>query len=133
MRYLDDCLGRYIQSLEGSRTTFIIYGDHPTEVADDGFQPDRHGRHEYVPCFIYDTTQNLAKLQKTRSAAISKNGWLHLLDVMTYLRHQVRDHFEATPSHDSASEARKDVAGSPRRAPHSPTTSTTPELSHAPR
>lgn len=88
MRYLDNCLRDYITSL-GSGTTIVIYGDHPTELGEDDFAPDRTGAREYVPVFIYDTSRDLAKLQKTRDDPMSTNGELNLVDIITYLRHQV--------------------------------------------
>jgi glucan phosphoethanolaminetransferase (alkaline phosphatase superfamily) len=91
MRFVDNCLRNYITSL-GSGTTILMYADHPTEemeFREMDFRPDRVGGREFVPCMIYDTDQDLSKLQKTRSQAISTDGTLNLVDVINYLRGQV--------------------------------------------
>jgi hypothetical protein len=87
MRYLDTCLRDYLSSL-GPPTTVMIYGDHHTEVAGGGFRPDRDGVRSYVPCFLYDTSEDLSQRQRTRDQTVSRDGSLHLLDLITYLRGQ---------------------------------------------
>jgi phosphoglycerol transferase MdoB-like AlkP superfamily enzyme len=96
MRYLDNCLRDYITAL-GNGTTVVIYADHPTEDFAQ-FKCDRDlGRElEYVPCLIYDSDQDLAKLQKTRRNPISTDGTLNLLDVINYVRGQVQRTCEKT-------------------------------------
>ena len=90
MRDLDNCLRDYVLSL-GKGTTVLIYADHPSEDSYGDFKPDRVGNGvEYVPCFIYDSDQNLAKLQKTRNNPISHDGSLNLVDVVNYVRGQVK-------------------------------------------
>ncbi len=88
MRYLNNCLRDYIASL-GSGTTVMIYADHPTEEGDDTFTPDRSGGREFIPCFIYDSDQDLSKVQRTRGKPIAGDGTLNLVDVINYLRAQV--------------------------------------------
>jgi hypothetical protein len=88
MRYLDNCLRDFIVSL-GSGVTVMIYADHPTEDGEGDFSPDRSGAREYIPCFIYDSDQNLADLQKTRKESLAYDGSLNLVDVVNYLRHQI--------------------------------------------
>jgi phosphopentomutase len=104
MHYLDRCLGDYVQSL-GSGTTVMIYADHPTEEGDASFTPDRSGGREFVPCFIYDSDQDLSKLQKTRGRAIATSGELNLVDVINYLRAQVVRTFPPQLSRKDVSEA----------------------------
>jgi len=87
MRYLNNCLRDYIASL-GSGTTVMIYADHPTEEGDGTFTPDRSGGREFIPCFIYDSDQNLGDLQKTRGQPIATDGTLNLVDMINYLRAQ---------------------------------------------
>jgi phosphoglycerol transferase MdoB-like AlkP superfamily enzyme len=90
MRYLDNCLRDYITAL-GRGTTIMIYADHPTE---EGFEftpdRDRSGAREFIPCFIHDTDQDLSKLQKTRKNSIAFDGSLNLVDMINYLRGQVK-------------------------------------------
>jgi phosphoglycerol transferase MdoB-like AlkP superfamily enzyme len=90
MRYLDKCLRDYVTSL-GSDTTVVIYADHPTEYL-DGFACDRdQGENgQYIPCLIYDSEQDLSKLQKTRNDPRSTDGSWNLLDVVSYLRKQIQ-------------------------------------------
>ncbi len=92
MRYLNNCLRDYIASL-GSGTTVMIYADHPTEEGDGTFTPDRSGGREFIPCFIYDSDQDLSKLQKTRDEPIATDGSLNLVDMINYLRAQVARNF----------------------------------------
>ncbi len=95
MRYLDNCLRDYIASL-GSGTTVMIYADHPTEEGDGTFTPDRSDGREFIPCFIYDSDQDLSQLQKTRGAPIATDGTLNLVDMINYLRSQtMRNYGEA--------------------------------------
>lgn len=113
MRYLDDCLRKYIQSLDVP-TTVMIYADHPAEpeISSPTFQPARSRRpsfREYIPVFIFDTSQDLMSLQKTRHQAISHDGTLNLIDMTTYLRKQVaraKGVSSAGPSTDEAQEQR---------------------------
>jgi hypothetical protein len=90
MRYLDNCLRDYVTALGGGATV-VIFADHPTEDF-QGFVCDRDvaRRREYVPFLIYDTDQDLSKLQKTRSLAVSTDGSLNLVDVINYLRGQFK-------------------------------------------
>jgi phosphoglycerol transferase MdoB-like AlkP superfamily enzyme len=106
MRYLDNCLRDYITAL-GSGTTVVIYADHPTEDF-DGFVADRDvGRElEFIPCLIYDTDQDLSKVQKTRNQSISTDGSMNLVDVISYLRRQIERACEPQ-EHDAAAEAAK--------------------------
>lgn len=67
----------------------MIYADHPTEEGDATFTPDRSGGREFVPCFLYDSDQDLRKLQNTRRQAIATSGELNLVDVSNYPRAQV--------------------------------------------
>lgn len=95
MRYLNNCLRDYIASL-GSGTTVMIYADHPTEEGDGTFTPDRSDGREFIPCFIYDSDQNLSRLQKTRGEPIATDGTLNLVDMVNYLRAQaMRNHGQA--------------------------------------
>lgn len=96
MRYLDNCLRDYIVSL-GSGTTVMIYADHPTEEGNATFSPDRSGGREFIPCFIYDSDQDLSKMQQTRGRSMATDGSLNLVDVINYLRAQViRTHSQPT-------------------------------------
>jgi hypothetical protein len=100
MRYLDNCLRDYITSL-GSGTTVMIYADHPTEVADEQFTPDRSAGREFIPCFIYDTDQNLRNLQKTRRNPAATDGTWNLVDVVNYLRAQIKRTGQPAPPPDA--------------------------------
>jgi len=106
MRYLDNCLREYVTAL-GSGTTIVIYADHPTEEGDSGFSPDRAGGREFIPCFIYDSDEDLSKLQKTRKLAAARDGTLNLVDVINYVRHQVERQFNESnePSQEHAEPA----------------------------
>jgi hypothetical protein len=90
MRYLDNCLRDYITAL-GRGTTVMIYADHPTEEGFE-FMPDRDrsGAREFIPCFIYDTDQDLSNVQKTRGKTVATDGSLNLVDMINYLRGQVQ-------------------------------------------
>jgi len=90
MRFLDNCLRDYITSL-GKGVTIMIYADHPIEEGDETMQPDRDrgGSREFIPCFIYDTDQDLSKVQQTRDSAFSRDGSLNLVDMISYLRLQI--------------------------------------------
>ncbi|HEV3136488.1 MAG TPA: sulfatase-like hydrolase/transferase, partial [Pirellulales bacterium] len=91
MRYLDNCVRDYVTSL-GRDTTVMIYADHPTEVGDEDFTPDRDrsDARQFIPCFIYDTDQDLSQVQKTRNDPMSRDGSLSLVDMINYLRGQVK-------------------------------------------
>lgn len=104
MHYLDRCLRDYVQAL-GSGTTVMIYADHPTEEGDKDFAPDRHSGREFVPCFIYDSDQDLSKLQATRNKPIAISGELNLVDVINYLRAQVKRNFPPSEANSDVSEA----------------------------
>lgn len=86
--YVDQCLKDYIGQL-GRGATVVIYSDHATEVQGDGFKNSRESDGEYVPVFIYDTDQDLAALQRTRSTS-ALAGELKMLDISSYLRNQVK-------------------------------------------
>ncbi|HTM52905.1 MAG TPA: LTA synthase family protein [Pirellulales bacterium] len=103
MRYLDNCLREYVTAL-GSGTTIVIYADHPTEEGDSDFSPDRANGREFIPCFIYDSDDDLSKLQKTRKLAAARDGTLNLVDVINYVRHQVERQFNVSnePSQEHA-------------------------------
>jgi hypothetical protein len=90
MRYLDNCLREYITSL-GAGTTVMIYADHPTQ-AFAGFTSDRELDRalEFIPCLIYDSDQDLSKLQKTRDDPRATDGRWNLVDVANYLRTQIK-------------------------------------------
>jgi glucan phosphoethanolaminetransferase (alkaline phosphatase superfamily) len=100
MRYLDNCLRDYITSLGGG-TTVMIYADHPTQSF-AGFTSDRalDRALEYIPCLIYDSDQDLSKLQKTRDDPRATDGSWNLLDVANYLRTQIKR--ARGPSHAKA-------------------------------
>ncbi len=106
MRYLDNCLRGYITSL-GEGVTVVIYADHPTEHF-EGFVCDRDLKREmqFVPCFIFDTDQDLSKLQKTRNQAITTDGTLNLVDVINYVRGQVTRIFGDRPIETAAEPAK---------------------------
>lgn len=91
LRYADSCLRDYIAKL-GPGTTVVIYADHPTEAA-TGFNHDCDPQtgEEYVPVIIYDTDQDLSQVQKTRSDPRSTDGTWHLVDVVNYLRTQIKN------------------------------------------
>jgi phosphoglycerol transferase MdoB-like AlkP superfamily enzyme len=99
MRYLDECLRDYVTSL-GSDTTVVIYADHPTEYL-DGFVCDRDlGENgQYIPCLIYDSEQDLSKVQKTRDDPRSTDGTWNLLDVVSYLRKQIKRSAQSAGAH----------------------------------
>jgi len=97
MRYLDNCLRDYVTKL-GSGTTVMIYADHPTEEGNREFRPDRVLGREFIPCFIFDTDQDLSKVQKTRDDARAHDGTWNLIDVINYLRAQVALSCERAPA-----------------------------------
>ena len=102
MRYLDNCLREYITSLGGG-TTVMIYADHPTQ-AFDGFTGDHDLDRglECVPCLIYDSDQDLSKLQTTRDDPRASDGSWNLVDVANYLRGQIkRSHGQAPVEADA--------------------------------
>ena len=91
MRYLDNCLRDYVAAL-GRGTTVMIYADHPTEGGIGDFEParDRSGAREFIPCFIYDSDEDLSKVQKTRKKnSIAFDGSLNLVDMINYVRGQI--------------------------------------------
>ena len=53
------------------------------------FKPHWDGQQEFVPCFIYNTDEDLGAQQRTRGQAVATDGTLTLLDITTYLRGQV--------------------------------------------
>jgi hypothetical protein len=60
-----------------------------------------------VPCFIYDSDQDLSKLQATRNQPIATDGQLNLVDVVNYLRTQVARAFPPGAPRNDVSEAGK--------------------------
>ncbi len=104
MRYMDNCLRDYVERL-GSGTTVFLYADHPTEAA-TGFDSDRDASGvEYVPCMIFDADQDLSQVQRTRTDPRSIDGTWHLVDVVNYLRGQIKRSHGETPEGQSDSEA----------------------------
>ncbi len=101
MRYLDNCLRDYVTKL-GSGTTVMIYADHPTEDGNQEFKPDHAFGRKFIPCFIFDTDQDLSKLQKTRDDPRALDGTWNLIDVISYLRAQVADSCERAPAAEPA-------------------------------
>jgi phosphoglycerol transferase MdoB-like AlkP superfamily enzyme len=89
MRYLDNCLRDYVTSL-GAGTTVMLYSDHPGEGF-EGFECDMYRERDmqFIPCFIYDSDQDLSQRQKTRSDPRSTDGTWNLVDVTNYLRAQI--------------------------------------------
>lgn len=87
IHYTDACLRDFIVSL-GKGVTVLIYADHPTEVERADFQPAHDATAKYVPVFVYDTDQNLAKLQQTRSG-LALDGKLTMVDISSFLRNQI--------------------------------------------
>ncbi|HTU24673.1 MAG TPA: sulfatase-like hydrolase/transferase, partial [Pirellulales bacterium] len=129
MRYLDDCLNRYMKSLP-KHTTVVIYGDHCTEVKTKTFSPDRIDDREFVPCFIYDTDHDLAEEQRTRQEPIAINGELNLLDVASYIRGRVSVAPQALPIAPDVKApahaqplAPQSIEPAPDKAQHKPSTS----------
>lgn len=104
MRYFDNCLRDYVEQL-GSGTTVFLYADHPTEVG-TGFDSDRDAQsgEEYVPCLIYDTDQDLSELQRTRSDPRATDGTWHLVDVVNYVRGQIKRSHGESAEKDAATE-----------------------------
>jgi hypothetical protein len=94
MRYLDNCLRDYITSL-GRGVTIMLYADHPCTESGDRFEPDREvaTAREFIPCFIYDTDSDLSRLQETRKQPIATNGNLNLVDMINYLRAQLKRNY----------------------------------------
>jgi hypothetical protein len=88
MRYLDTLLRDYIAPLKSA--TVLIYSDHSADPAvAPEFKPHWDGQQEFVPCFIYNTDEDLGAQQRTRGQAIATDGTLSLLDITTFLRGQV--------------------------------------------
>ena len=54
---------------------------------------DRSDGREFVPCFIYDSDQDLSRLQKTRGEPIATDGTLNTVDAINYLRAQTMRNF----------------------------------------
>jgi lipoteichoic acid synthase len=89
LQYLDDCLRKYVAGL-GEDVTFVLYSDHSARVSNDVFSPSAVGGQDLIPFFIYDGAMNLAAEQRTRDLSAIQ-GELSLLDVIWYLRNQVRN------------------------------------------
>lgn len=88
MRYLDNLLRDYIGSLKSA--TVVIYSDHSADPAvGPEFKPHWEGQQEFVPCFIYNTDEDLGSQQRTRAGSIATDGTLTLLDITTFLRGQI--------------------------------------------
>jgi hypothetical protein len=88
MRYLDNLLRDYLGSLKSA--TVVIYSDHSADPAmAPEFKPHWDGLQEFVPCFIYNTDEDLGAQQRTRGQPIATDGTLTLLDITTFLRGQV--------------------------------------------
>jgi hypothetical protein len=88
MRYLDNLLRDYLGALKSA--TVVIYSDHSADPAmAPEFKPHWDGLQEFVPCFIYDTDEDLGAQQRTRGQAIASDGTLSLLDITTFLRGQI--------------------------------------------
>lgn len=107
MRYLDRCMQEYFAVLPAD-TTVVVYADHPTEEGDGDFKADRVGGKQYIPWFLYDTSHDLAKLQRTRGKAIATDGSLNLADMSNYLRGQIArscGQEAKTPAADKATDA----------------------------
>ena len=88
MRDLDNCLREYVMSLGGD-TTVVIYADHPIEEGEGDLQPDQSPGRQYT-CLIYDSEQDLSKVQKTRHDRRLTDGSWNLVDLATYLRGQIK-------------------------------------------
>lgn len=85
MRYLDNLLRDYIGSLKTA--TVVIYSDHSADPAvAPEFKPHWDGQNEFVPCFIYNTDEDLGSQRRTRGQPIASDGTLTLLDITTFLR-----------------------------------------------
>ena len=88
MRYLDNLLRDYVGALKSA--TVVIYSDHSADPAmAPEFKPHWDGQEEFVPCFIYNTDENLGSQQRTRGQPIALDGSLTLLDITSFLRGQV--------------------------------------------
>ncbi|HEY2762207.1 MAG TPA: sulfatase-like hydrolase/transferase, partial [Pirellulales bacterium] len=88
MRYLDNLLRDYVGSLKSA--TVVIYSDHSADPAlAPEFKPHWDGLQEFVPCFIFNTDEDLGAQQRTRGRSIATDGTLTLLDIATFLRGQV--------------------------------------------
>jgi len=88
MRYLDNLLRDYLGGLQSA--TVVIYSDHSADPAvGPEFKPHWDGQQEFVPCFIYNTDEDLGAQQRTRGQPIAADGTLTLLDITTFLRGQV--------------------------------------------
>ncbi len=88
MRYLDNLLRDYVGSLKSA--TVVIYSDHSADPAmAPEFTPHWDGLQEFVPCFIFNTDEDLGAQQRTRGQPIATDGTLTLLDITSFLRGQV--------------------------------------------
>ena len=88
MRYLDNLLRDYVGSLKSA--TVVIYSDHSADPAmAPEFHPHWDGLREFVPCFIFNTDEDLGAQQRTRGQPIATDGTLTLLDITSFLRSQV--------------------------------------------
>jgi hypothetical protein len=105
MRYLDNCVRDYV-ALLGSDTTLVLYADHPTDPS-MGFPADRDAQsgEEYVPWMIYDTDQDLSQLQTTRNDPRSTDGTWHFVDMVNYVRGQIKRSHGEPAKKDAATQA----------------------------
>jgi hypothetical protein len=90
MRYLDNLLRHYVERLGAA--TVVIYGDHAADPAlksSAEFQSHWPGGQEFIPCLIFDTTQDLAARQQTARPGVADDGSITLLDFSGYLRTQI--------------------------------------------
>lgn len=86
IRYLDACIGDYVSRLP-TDTTVIIYADHESNVAYDGYRRDDH--HEYVPLIVYRVGDDLSAQQRTAGQDIAMSGELNLIDAAVWIRRSV--------------------------------------------
>lgn len=91
MRYVDNQLQRYIESLPPG-TTIVLYGDHNSAVRYPGYDPGVVGTREHVPFIIHDTSVNLALIQKTRED-LAPSGQISIIDAHRFLRVRLLDTF----------------------------------------
>ncbi len=97
VRYLDGCLKQWYQDLPEDTTVFL-YGDNAADVSEGDFHPDKqktlvNGEEkllEFVPCLIFTKGRDLSGCQISRDKPYAKSGELSLLDLVTYLRKQVK-------------------------------------------
>jgi phosphoglycerol transferase MdoB-like AlkP superfamily enzyme len=87
MRWLDHRLRDYVGSLK--LATVVIYSDHAADPAiGPEFRAHWDGLKEFVPCFIFNTDEDLGACQQT-SESVARGGSLTMLDISGYLRSQV--------------------------------------------